>query len=582
MRAAVLLVAAEARARSALGLVACLVVAGSVEAELALVGLDDAERDNVLAYLELDALGCDAEPRRVRQLFQAAPAQISTALQAFGYYEAEIASSLVEGDCWLATFDIAPGEPVRIRSLELAVLGEAEADPAFRAALAQAGLAVGEPLRHGRYEALKRRLSDLARDRGYAQGRYAASRIDVFPEQRAADIALRFDSGPRYTFGEIDLEQQVLSDLFVRQYIGFQPGDPYLSRQLTALYVVLSDSGYFETVDVRPLPPDPATRTIPVSVALTAAPRRQISYGVGFSSDTGPRLRFGRNNRRWNERGHQFGTNAQLSPVVSEFTVNYRFPYGDPRYEWVSFDGGAKREDTETSESESFELGARRILETPGGWTRTQMISAAVEDFEVSDQIGRSRLLMPAMEWSRTRADNTLRPTRGSKLALEVRGAADALGSDTSFFQTVAEAKLIRTLGLRGRILVRGELGVTWEDAFADLPPSVRFFTGGDHSVRGYGFETLGPVNDAGEVIGGNRLVTGSFEYEHLIRPRWSAAFFVDAGNAFRGSDVDARTGAGLGFRWQSPLGPIRFDIAAPIDDPDRSLRIHVNLGPDL
>lgn len=551
--------------------------------EVVVVGVGEAIRTNVLAYLELDELDCNVDERRLGRLYQAAPAQILTALEAYGYYAADVTPSLeLDDDCWNARFEIAAGDPVRLRSLDIAVLGEAETDATFQAAVRRSGLAVGQPLRHGAYEALKRTLTGLARERGYAQGRFVASRIDVYPDELAADVELRYDSGPRYSFGEVEIEQDVLSELFLRQYLEFDAGDPYSNRQLTALYAVLSDSGYFETVDIRPLPPDRASQTIAVSVRLTPAPRRVISYGIGFSSDTGPRLRFGRTNRRWNDRGHQFGTQAMLSPVISEFSANYRFPYGDPRYEWVSFDAGTRRESTDTSESESFEIGARRVLERPGGWTRSQTINAAVEDFEVGEQTGRSRLLMPGIQWTRTRADDTLRPSRGSRLSLELRGAGDAFGSDTSFFQAIGGAKLIRSIGGRGRVLVRGDIGVIWEDVFEDLPPSVRFFTGGDHTVRGYGFKTLGPVDGEGEVIGGNRLVTASFEYEHRVRSRWSVAFFVDSGNAFRGSEFDAKTGAGLGVRWQSPLGQIRFDIAAPLDDPDRSARIHINLGPDL
>src|SRR5690606_39164081 len=132
------------------------------------------------------------------------------------------------------------------------------------------------------------------------------------------------------------------------------------------------------------------------------------------------------------------------------------------------------------------------------------------------------------------------------------------------------------------RFIVRARGGITWEREFAQLPPSVRFFAGGDNSVRGYAFEALGPTDDSGEVIGGSKLLTASFEYEHPLTGRWSLAAFVDSGNAFNGSDLDAKTGAGLGGRWQSPLGPVRLDLAVPLDDDERSFRIHVSLGPDL
>jgi translocation and assembly module TamA len=210
------------------------------------------------------------------------------------------------------------------------------------------------------------------------------------------------------------------------------------------------------------------------------------------------------------------------------------------------------------------------------------MVTLLIEDFEVADQVGRSRLLMPGIDWTKIRADNEIRPQRGYKIGLELRAAADQLGSDTSFAQAIARGKWIWPVPSAGRILVRVDAGATAERSFEELPPSVRFFAGGDNSVRGYDFEALGPVDENGEVIGGSSLATASFEYEHPVRARWSIAAFVDSGNAFERSEMDLKTGAGIGTRWQSPLGPIRFDIAHPFDDETEDWRIHISLGPDL
>ena len=283
-----------------------------------------------------------------------------------------------------------------IRTLELAVIGDAERDPPFAAALAAAGLAAGVVLDHGAYEQIKRRLADLGRERGYADARFAANRIDVYPEEHAADIALNFDSGARYAFGRTELTQDVLTEQLASSFLTFNEGEPYDARQLVDVYATLADSGYFRTIDVRPLPADPATRTIPIGVTLTSAPRVQTSYGVGYSTDTQLRLRFGRNNRRFNDRGHQFGINAQLSPVMSEVRANYRLPINSSRSEWLNLDVGVERENTDSAESEIFEIGARRVRERRSEWTRTQMLALRVEDFEIADQASRARCSCPA------------------------------------------------------------------------------------------------------------------------------------------------------------------------------------------
>src|SRR5262249_7785472 len=141
----------------------------------------------------------------------------------------------------------------------------------------------------------------------YPDAKFAMSTIDVYPEQHAADIVLRFDSGSRYTFGAIDVRQDVLMEPLVRSYVPFSPGEPYDARKLTELYVALTDSGFFPAIAVHAAAPDRDARTTPVEIALTPGTRLAISYGVGFSTDTGPRFRFTRKNRRFNENGHQFG-----------------------------------------------------------------------------------------------------------------------------------------------------------------------------------------------------------------------------------------------------------------------------------
>jgi len=148
--------------------------------------------------------------------------------------------------------------------------------------------------------------------------------------------------------------------------------------------------------------------------------------------------------------------------------------------------------------------------------------------------------------------------------------------------QLYASAKYIHSLGDL-RLLARVESGTTWIDSVEDLPASLRYFTGGDQSIRGYGFRELGPLNDDGtEVVGGRNLTVGSVEFDYLVRSNWRVAVFADAGNAFNNpDDFDFMRSVGFGVRWLSPVGPIRIDIAHPFNSDD-AFRIHVTMGPDL
>ena len=131
---------------------------------------------------------------------------------------------------------------------------------------------------------------------------------------------------------------------------------------------------------------------------------------------------------------------------------------------------------------------------------------------------------------------------------------------------------------------MRGRLGALWAGEFDQLPPSERFFAGGDSSIRGYDIDSLGPVDASGQVIGGNKLGVISAEVDYYFTERWGFAVFVDSGNAFGGdgSSTGLQTGVGAGVRWRSPIGPIRVDIAHPLDDPSNNFRLHLRIGPDL
>jgi len=140
----------------------------------------------------------------------------------------------------------------------------------------------------------------------------------------------------------------------------------------------------------------------------------------------------------------------------------------------------------------------------------------------------------------------------------------------------------VRGIGERGRFIVRGTLGATSVDDFARLPPELRFFAGGDRSIRGYEYQEIGPRNARALVIGGEYLAVASAEYEHYFLENWGGAVFVDAGDAFT-DEFDLKLGVGVGVRWRSPVGLVRLDLGVPISDAFESgVQLHLVIGPDL
>jgi len=581
------MLAAMHSARPTACLALLLVLAATARAEVEVTGVRGQLRDNVFAHLGLDEAPCDAPTWRVRRLVRKAEPQVREALEAYGYYRPDIAIDQVSrGKCWLVTVRIDPGEPVRLREVRVTVDGAAAGDSAFDRLRSRAALRAGEPLVHPAYERYKRAFADLARQRGYFAAAFTTSRIDVYPEEGAADVTLAYDSGPRYRFGPVAFEQSVVRPDLVERFVDFRPGDPYDGALVEDLYNALLATGYFSTVDLRTQPGTPPDLDVPITVNLAAAKRQVYTAGVGYSTDSGVKLRGGYTNRRVNDRGHQFDSSFSISQVTSEAGIAYRLPRKDPRVEWLSFDAGYQSEDTDTYENQIYKVGVKEFHRRSHGWIETRFIDVSTETFEIAGDRQREFLLIPGVSWSRKRPESATvtRPDRGHRLTLRVSGTAEAIGSDSEFLQVDAYSKFILPLWKDARVLLRAEAGATVKDEFRTLPASVRYFAGGDYSVRGYDYESLGPTDEDGAVIGGSHKLIGSVEVDQRVLKNWSVAAFVDSGNAFDSfANLTTKTGVGAGIRWYSPLGPVRVDFAVPLDsDAPDDWRIHVTLGPDL
>jgi len=552
-------------------------------ADVAFSGLDDRLETNVRALVPLATADCDSARWRIDRLYRDADKSIRKALEPLGYYAPIISKSLEWGDsCWHANFDIETGAPVKLRLVNIEIGGGAESDRDFQSRITAERPVPGDILDHGIYTKFKASLIRAADHTGYFDADFGRSVVTVDRDALSADIDIHFDSGQKYQFGNVDFTAGILRQRLLQGYTDIRPGEPYSARAINELYEALSGSSYFNSVSIRTEPLDTMAKIVPVNVSLTPSKRRVYSFGGGYTTDTGPHGKLGFADRRINDRGHQFDSRLFLSPVRSELNGSYRWPRRDPRKEWFSIVAGMQTEDTETSEHDTYKLGISRTRNIGTKWLETRYADIMYEDYVIADQRSTSQLVIIGASIERAKGRALSRVSNGYRFSIDLRGASDSLGSDTSFLQLRSRMKWIRSIGDKTRVLLRADLGSTAKDELSELPASVRFFTGGDRSVRGYEFETLGPLDANGEVIGGSHLLTGSIEIDRTFRDTWAVAAFADAGSAFNDADMDFSTGVGLGIRWYSPVGPIRLDLAHPLDNPDENVRIHISLGPDL
>lgn len=574
--------------RTLLALFACLwstTLLAQINFSVDIKGIDGELADNVRLFLSIEQQKDNAllNEGRLRRLHTKAPQEISAALQPFGYYRPVINATLTQPapDRWQATYTINPGPPLPIGRLSIALNGDMREDPEFQKLMEDQPLHKGDTFDHRQYEGFKASLAKLAAERGYFNARFVEHRVAIDLNSYEARINLHYDGGRRYFFGETSLTQNVLKPSLLRRYIPFKQGDPYTLGAVLDLQQALNDSDYFQRVEVSPGTPPPDGTEIPIDVLLTARKRNRYTLGLGYGTDTGARAKIGWQIPRVNDRGHRFNTEAKVSQLGYSVSAQYRVPVINPRTDQMVYSAGVVNEKTDTSDSTVRTIGAS-LNRVTQNWRKSYSINYQREEYEVANDSGTSTLLMPGANWSRTWGGNLINVFDGLRIDLGLRGASTKLGSDTNFSQAQGGIKGITPLGQRDRIIARGRLGGTWTQDFHELPSSVRFFAGGAQSVRGYAYQSLGPKDASGKVVGGKNLMVGSIEYEHSLNDRWGLALFYDGGNAIDDISEKLERGAGFGVRWKSPVGPVRFDVASAVTRDGKPWRLHINIGPDL
>jgi len=566
----------------------CLLCASPLRAERVSVVVEGVEGDvldSVRASIELHQYeDRDVSPIEVRRLFERADEQIRTALEPFGYYGSDVTGKLElpEAGKYRATFRVAPGEPVIVRKESVVIRGGASELPGVKAALEHFQPKQGGRLDHGAYERSKQEIVTALANEGFIAAQLVKHRVEVVRGANSAEIDLEWDPGPQHRFGQVRYSNAQFPDKFLQRYTPWREGEFYSTDKLLNLQQALVDADYFSAVAVSPDLGHVQDAIVPVDVALVPAKRTVYTANVYVSTDSGPGTRLGFERRWLNKRGHKFGSDIQYSTRLQEISAQYQIPKPGIPNRRLTFGAGYRDETTDTSRSRMARAAASQVTDRWKGFQRTLGLQYLNGDFEIANEQHSTSLLYAEGLLTRKKANDLYFPLSGYQLLYGLRVAAESVLSETSFVQARAEGKWLRQAGDHDRIILRAMLGGMVVDNFDALPPELRFFAGGDRSIRGFDYQEIGDLDEKGEVIGGKYQAIGSAEYEHYFLPKWGAAVFVDAGDAFT-KDFNANVGAGIGVRWKSPVGLLRVDLARPlVSDFEHEWRIHIIIGPDL
>ncbi len=605
-------------------------------------GLDDELEKNVRASLSLNgAIGSELTARRLGYMLRAAGDETREALEPFGYYSPRIvverqrdgtsrivldtaadpqdeAESIAAVTREVRATDtggaaagadttrgpvsvvitIEPGEPVRVRRADIAILGDGNDDRYLEEELDDFLPREGSIFHHPTYESSKTRISRRLAERGYFDAGFSARRVAVTRAEQAADIELVWTSGPRYDMGATRFLQEpeavVRSDLLER-LVYWNEGDYYHQGRLDRLRTSLARLDYFSRIDIQPRVEEAVDGQVPVEVTLTPAKRDVYTAGLSYGTDSGPGVRLGAERRYVNDRGHKALAQLDYARKRKTLTLQYRIPAFLWLDGWYTASLQAADEQTDYIDTRRVEFVASRS----GQYSRHLNLVASLHalrerwayEYENDNDPGTPPLYRyatftyPSLRATYVDLDDTLFPRSGYSGSLMLRGGVEGAGSEASFAQVHARAHWYLGFGELDRLILRGELGRTSTSALVDMPPSLRFYAGGDGSIRGYEWREVGPrvvdADDDSFALGARHVFTASAEYEHYFGGAWGMAAFVDTGSAYD-SSAEVRTGVGVGLRWRSPVGPLRLDIARGLDDPDSPFTLHLNIGADL
>ena len=518
---------------------------------------------------------------------------VATALQPYGYYNSETNVVIDDGD--KVTVNVSLNAPLTINKVTREIIGAGREDKAFRERFNALKLKEGDVLNQTIYESFKSSMFNYALSNGYFDFYWQATRLDLVRGAKQANVLLIARSGPQYQFGELKIVGEDKAKAIISRLKPFETGDAYSSAVLSDFNRRLNQSGYFNRVIARPVVSDAEGLRVPVEVSLQHRPTDAFNVSLGAATDTGPRVRLGWERPWVNDKGHSVSSDIFISEPEQSVTADYRIPMKNITRDYASIEAGYQFiEYANTSfESETLSLSAHRYWQkNDSPWQHDGSITYLRETYDQGElNTNTTSLVLPGYSLTYRNKDSELNISNGSYIQMLAQYGKEGFGSDIDFAKAVVEATLIRTFNDVHRISLRGEAGAIKTNSFDEVPTSLRFYAGGDQSVRGFDYREISPTADVidpetGELvtdsIGGKYLLTTSVEYAYRVADNWRVAAFVDAGTATNDTSTTLTYSVGPGVHWLSPIGPVRFYVARGFAPDENTWQLHIMLGPEL
>lgn len=512
--------------------------------------------------------------------------RLDAALRAYGYYDATIAYSIDDSaDPVQVRISIEPGARYTLQTISFESEGGGRPPLLPGYAPLAFGLKPGAPaLSKSVLDAEARMVRELA-EHGFPLARISKRRVEIDKATKTMDVTYTIAAGPLAAFGPLTIAgaQDVNPD-YVRNRVAWSEGDPYDIRSIERTRKDLVNSSLFATVQVRPADKVNTEGRIPITIEVTERPLRSIALGLNYDTSLGVSTR-----AYWEHR-NLFG-NAERLRTTLETGEKRQALQGDFRKPDVLT---TNRDFVATALTENEELDAynrRRVLLFAGleqrfsdVWTGGAGAQVERTRIEQADGVFNYTLFGAPLFLHRDVTNDLLDPTEGSRQSLSI---TPYTGTGLGFVSSRLQASAYRALDDRRNYVVAGyaAVGTVAGEALDALPKDKRLYVGGGGSVRGYGYQQAGPLDAAGNPVGGRSSLELGVELRVKLTETIGIVPFLEAGNVYESvvprPDDELRYGTGLGVRYYTPIGPVRFDVAVPIDkrQEDDDFQIYVSIG---
>lgn len=548
-------------------------------------------------YRQIEDLGA----AELSRLMVAAEGNARELLATLGYFTPTLTLELEETPEAKAPREVRitvdPGEPTRVHQVQIDFSGPIAADPSAEAQ--REAIRRDWPLRAGQTftqlgwdNAKSAALRSLAAKR-FPTGSVALSRAEIDADRGQARLHVDYRSGPAYRFGPLEVRGSERYDVDAARRIARVPtGSDYDQQKLLDAQQRLASSGYYDSVFLTLDTDGSNPLWASVIAQVREAPLQKVVLGVGFTTDSGPRLSLDHIHNRMPLLGWRAVSKLSVDRETRSLGTEWNAVPDDKGWRW--FSAGQLKSET----SGSYEVDSGRLRGGLGkssdhidytyflqyDYARNRGINAPPSASALSVNWG----------WTGRYFDDAGVPTRGHGLALELGAGYTLTGERLPFTRIYGRWLGIVPLGWadtgdsasaarRSRLQLRAEAGAVTAKDSAQIPSTLMFLTGGDTTVRGYGYRQIGTQRADGQIVAGRYMTVASVEWQRPFVYRgklteWESAVFIDAGAvADRPGDLKTKVGVGVGARWRSPVGPVQADLAYGVDT--KKFRLHLRLG---